>query len=195
MIAAAAIAARRRNGVTADDVAPRLEGHNVRVDAADLPTLDELSERHGGRVVFSRIMRGDTPGHPGTVAVATDDMRPQPGDILTVIGDADEVAQITAELGHPSTVALTLDRSALDYRRITVSARAVEGRTLGSLRLERRYGATATRVRRGDIDVLATGDLSSWPNAIGSASSHPPRRAAPGRRPASGTPSAAHRAT
>ncbi len=105
-------------------------------------------------------MRGDTPGHFGTVAVATDDMRPQPGDILTVIEDADEVAQITSELGHPSTVALTLDRSAMDHRRITVSARAVEGCSSGivAARAPVRRNRDA-RVRRGDIDVLATDDL------------------------------------
>jgi putative transport protein len=47
----------------------------------------------------------------------------------------------------------------LDFRRIAVSNEAVAGVPLADLRLIRRFGAVATRVRRGDIDLLATDDL------------------------------------
>ena len=63
------------------------------------------------------------------------------------------------DLGHLSTVRLVADRSALDYRRIAVSNRRIAGRTLGDLDLPGQFGVTATRVRRGDIDLLATDDL------------------------------------
>ena len=158
MIAASAIAARRKGAID-NNATAALIGQTVRVDTPDLPDLATLAEQYSGRIVFSRLMRGDSPGHPGRVEVATDDIRPATGDILTVIGDPDEVTEVVARIGHPSTVALTLDRSALDSRRITVSSRIVEGHTLSSLRLERRFGATATRVRRGGIDLLGTEDL------------------------------------
>ena len=57
------------------------------------------------------------------------------------------------------SVALTLDRSSVDYRRVAVSNPKVAGQSLGDLRLRRRFGAVATRVRRGDVDLLATDDL------------------------------------
>ena len=158
MIAAAAIAARGHDSEGSAATAV-LEGQNVRVDAPDLPSLGHLSDRFDGRVIFSRIMRGDAPGHPGAVEVATDDMHPLVGDILTVVGESDAVEQVVSTIGHPSSVALTLDRSELDFRRITVTSREVVGRPLGSLRLARHYGATATRVRRGDVDLLAADDL------------------------------------
>jgi len=104
-------------------------------------------------------MHGDVPGRPGTVEVASDDVMPVVGDILSVVGDAGVLARVALDLGHPSSVPLAMDRSRLDSRRITVSKRAVAGHSLEQLKMPRRFGVTATRVRRGDVDLLATDDL------------------------------------
>lgn len=145
--------------VVEDAPPPRLDGLTVRIEAEGLPDLGALCEQYDNRIVFSRIMRGDAPGHPGEVDIATDDAVPVPGDIVTVIGDEESVTAFAAAVGHPSTVALTLDRSQVDYRRIAVSNSKVAGQPLGDLHLRRRFGAVATRVRRGDVDLLATDDL------------------------------------
>ena len=145
--------------VAQDDPPPTLDGMTIRVERSGLPDLGTLAEQYGHHLVFSRIMRGDAPGHPGVVDMATDDAIPVPGDILTVIGDAETLARFISETGHPSTVALTMDRSQVDYRRIAVSNSAVAGEPLGDLHLRRRFGAVPTRVRRGDVDLLATDDL------------------------------------
>ncbi len=145
--------------VTDDAPPPPLDTMTVRVETAGLPDLGTLVEQYDHRLVFSRIMRGDSPGHPGTVDIATDDAVPVPGDILTVIADPATIDAFVRQAGHPSTVALTLDRSLVDYRRIAVSDPKVAGRALGDLHLRRRFGAVATRVRRGDVDLLATDDL------------------------------------
>ena len=137
---------------------PLLSQRVIRIDVDDLPDLYTLSERYG--VAFGRIMTGDRPGHPGAVRVATDDVVPQRGDIVSVVGEDSVLDTVCTDLGHPSTVALTLDRSTLDYRRIVVSNTALAGQTLGDLRLARRFGATVTRVRRGDVDLLADDDLA-----------------------------------
>lgn len=146
--------------VVEDSIPPPLDGMTVRIDTAGLPSLEALAEQYDHHIVFSRIMRGDAPGHPGAVDIATDDAVPLPGDILTVIGDAENVDRFTSHVGHPSSVALTLDRTLLDYRRIAVSNPRVAGQRLGDLHLRRRFGAVATRVRRGDVDLLAADDLA-----------------------------------
>ena len=146
--------------VVEDPLPPKLDGMTVRIETLGLPDLGTLAEQYGHHIVFSRIMRGDTPGHPGFVDAATDDAIPVPGDIGTAIGDLETVERFAAAVGHPSTVALTLDRSTVDYRRVAVSNPKVAGQTLGDLRLRRRFGAVATRVRRGDVDLLATDDLT-----------------------------------
>jgi putative transport protein len=145
--------------VVEDPLPPKLDGMTVRIETPGLPDLGTLAEQYEHHIVFSRIMRGDSPGHPGEVDVATDDAVPVPGDILTVIGDPATVEAFVAAVGHPSSVALTLDRSSVDYRRVAVSNPKVAGQSLGDLRLRRRFGAVATRVRRGDVDLLATDDL------------------------------------
>lgn len=142
-----------------DELPTAIETMNVRITTADLPDLETLSERFGHKIVFARIMRGDIPGHPGIVDIATDVDQPVPGDILSVIGDKDEVHRFATQFGHPSTVALNMDRSTLDYRRIAVSNPDIVGRPIESLRLLRKFGAIPTRVRRGDVEVLATDDL------------------------------------
>jgi putative transport protein len=47
----------------------------------------------------------------------------------------------------------------LDFRRIVVSSSGLVGREIRELDLESRHGAMITRVRRGDIDLVATDDL------------------------------------
>jgi putative transport protein len=162
MMLAASRAARTQAPADAPagpEAPPHLERASVRIDVDGLPSIDELVERYGAHVRFSRLMTGDEPGHPGHLDLPAGSYAPVRGDILTVIGDGPTVDRIITELGHRSSVRLVADRRALDYRRIAVSNRRIAGRHLGDLDLPGQYGVTATRVRRGDVDLLATDDL------------------------------------
>jgi AspT/YidE/YbjL antiporter-like protein len=132
---------------------PELTMRSVRVENTGLPSLRDLITEFDDRIRFSRVR------HDRRVSIATDDFRPAPGDVVSVIGPANVVSDVVDRLGHESSLHLELDRKALDFRRIAVSNHAVAGRPLGELGLLDRFGATATRVRRGDIDFLATEDL------------------------------------
>ncbi len=132
---------------------PELTMLSVRVDRAGLPSLRQLVADFDGRIRFSRVR------HNRVVTIATDDMVPELGDVVSVVGPESVVAQVADRLGHVSTLHLELDRRELDFRRIAVSSSAVAGRSLAELDLLSRFGATATRVRRGDIDFLATDDF------------------------------------
>lgn len=132
---------------------------NIRVEKKKLPNLGVLTDKYHGKVVFSRIMRGDRPGHEGEVDIATDATNPKKGDILTIVGPLDNVNRVAKDLGHISTIALQLDRKKLDFRRVTLSNSKLAGTKLGDLKLERKFGATITRVKRGDVELLASDDL------------------------------------
>ncbi|MEQ9163688.1 MAG: TrkA C-terminal domain-containing protein, partial [Ilumatobacter fluminis] len=121
----------------------------VEVTRADLPTLGELRHWEGELLAFSRVE------HQGEVDLATNDVRLEPGDLCTVIGSAQAVAHFTDWIGRPSDRHLALDRNKLDFRRIAVSNRELAGVRLGDLDVEGRFGATVTRVRRGDVDLVA----------------------------------------
>lgn len=163
MLIASAVAIKKVSKNSEDDElaakAPILIGETIRVDVDGLPTLGELAKQYDDKVRFSRVMTGDKPGHPGLIDIATDDHLLIRGDIVTVIADRETIEKFTAQVGHSSSVALTLDRSNLDFRRIAVSHRSVAGRPLGELRLSQKYGAVATRIRRGDVDLLAHDDF------------------------------------
>jgi putative transport protein len=65
---------------------------------------------------------------------------------------------VTQALGEPSGERLDTDRSELDYRRVFVSNPYVAGQRLRDLHLMERFGATVTRIRRGDSDILPHGE-------------------------------------
>jgi putative transport protein len=132
---------------------PELTMMSIRVDRSGLPTLRELITEFGDRIRFSRIR------HNRVVSIATDEVVPEPGDVISVVGPETVVQQVAVRLGHVSTLHLELDRRELDFRRITVSSAGAAGRPLSELDLLNRFGATATRIRRGDIDFLATDDF------------------------------------
>lgn len=123
----------------------------TRPEAAGVP-VRELFRQHNWDVVLSRIK------HDGELALATGETTFALGDEVVLVGVPEEVDDAVAGLGMAAGEQLQLDRSAYDFRRIFVSNHAVVGRRLSDLNLPHEYGAIISRVRRGDIDLLAHGD-------------------------------------
>lgn len=123
----------------------------TRPEAVGLP-LRELRRRHTWDVVFGRMERD------GELMIATGDTVLQMGDLLSVVGAPDDVDALVPVVGEATERHLELERSEYDFRRIFVSNPDVAGRSLRELALPQRFGALVTRVRRGDIDLLAHGD-------------------------------------
>ena len=125
----------------------------VIVTRSDLPALGELRSWEGERLAFSRVE------HDGEVDLATNDIALRAGDLCTVIGTPDAVDRFVEWAGHRSERHLALDRKKLDFRRVSVSRRDLAGVRLRDVDLEGRFGATATRVRRGDADFVVDRDF------------------------------------
>ena len=149
--ALAALAYRRKD----TDAPSPISNRTIRVERSDHPFIGDIYEKMGERVTFSRLRRGET--GPITRPSMSDTL--DPGDLVTVVGPNELVAEVSKELGHGSSHSLMRDRSYLDFRRITVSDPKLAGRTVGSLRLPQKYSATVSRVRRGDIDLIGEPDL------------------------------------
>jgi len=128
---------------------PRLVARTAEVERGGLPALAELAQAHAKPVTFGRLVRD---GHP---VPATPNLHPRRGDLLTVVGEYAAVRQVIEDVGFESEEQAELDRHDVDFRRITVSDRSIAGRRLEELGLGARFGATATRVRRGDLDLVA----------------------------------------
>ena len=112
----------------------------------------ELFRNYDWDVVLSRLK------HDGQLRLTSGDTTLALDDLVNVVGLPEEVDKAVAWLGERAGEQLELDRSLYDFRRIFVSNPDIAGRTLNELDLPRTYGAIVSRVRRGDIDLLAHGD-------------------------------------
>lgn len=80
------------------------------------------------------------------------------GDLVTAVGTRELLDEVVAFLGEESSEQLELDRSDYDFRRIFVSNPKVAGHPLKNIDLMQQFGAIATRIRRGDVEWIASGD-------------------------------------
>jgi len=95
----------------------------------------------------------------GETRVVAADEELRVGDRVVVVGPEHAVRRAREHLGRRVNEHLAHDRSEVDYRRFIVSNRDVAGRTVGDLDVPGRFHGVVTRVRRGDLDLLAHEDL------------------------------------
>lgn len=126
----------------------------VTVTVARATRLSELPGVAAGRLLVSayRPVGGET-----SVALGLDLVRE--GDQVVLVGGDEDVAASTEALGARSAHHLLDDRERVDYRRILVSNPELAGHTVAELGLADRFGARASRLRRGDVDLLVHDDL------------------------------------
>lgn len=136
------------------DAPSPLDNQTVVVDRTDKPTIQDILTLVDNKVAFSRVKSGDQP-----VQHAAPERVLLKGDLITVVGPRKDINHAATLLGRDSTRSLIQDRSQLDFRRITISDPKIAGRTIASLNLTDDYHATISRVRRGDVDMIAQADL------------------------------------
>ncbi|MFA6456024.1 MAG: TrkA C-terminal domain-containing protein [Bacteroidota bacterium] len=113
---------------------------------------DVLSLIEHRRFVLSRYKRGTT------VNIILPDTVFEKEDMIAAVGTADSLKRAQIVLGEPATEQLTLDNAGFEYRRMFVSNEEVVGKQIHDLHLEKEYGATITRLRRGDVDFVPSPD-------------------------------------
>ncbi|HEU5086664.1 MAG TPA: TrkA C-terminal domain-containing protein, partial [Roseiflexaceae bacterium] len=146
-------AAERRANRSANLGHAPLQNRTIRVMRPQTgETVEHLARQHGWNILVSRVR------HQQRLALATGQTLVLPGDLVNVVGSAEDLDGVTAYLGEESAEHLDFDRTELDYRRIFVSSNTVAGRRLADLNLPARFGAVVTRIRRGDVELLAHGD-------------------------------------
>ena len=135
-------------------VSQKLQNRTIRVThtAATGLTLHEIAARDGMDVAFGRVQRA------GRLSIPVPEAHFEVGDLVSLIGPREALDRVTTLLGESTDARLELDRSEFDYRRMFVSNPQVVGHTLKDLDLPQQFGAIVTRVRRGDIEMLARED-------------------------------------
>ncbi len=90
----------------------------------------------------------------GKLTSAHSDEKLKLGDHITVVGSIEDLNSATLLFGTESSLRLEEDRSQLDFRRILVSNNKLAGHPLADLKLDQKFGAIVTRIRRGDVEIL-----------------------------------------
>lgn len=129
-----------------------LDALTVRVDAPvhprDIPQWAEQTVR------FSYVRR------EGATRVLVPGEELRAGDEVVVVGLPGKPQMVAAQIGAPCDDHLADDRSTVAFERIVLSNDRLPGHTISDLRLSARFGGVVTRVRRGDLDLLARDDLA-----------------------------------
>lgn len=137
--------------------------------------LSELNDKVGHHIIVSRMLTPDAykvdetltdaHGYPEEVRVNAGKMRIasvrdtiEEGMIVCLTGTQEALDAAEAYLGEESAFDLAYYDTHSGLRRMFVSNPNVVGIRLGTLGLQRRYGILITRIRRGDIDMVATDD-------------------------------------
>ena len=126
---------------------------DISVEVQRSSLLSHVPGLTDGRVRLSSLARG------ARTRVVRPDERLEIGDVVVVVGPTEAVTEARDHLGRRVNEHLAHDRSEVDYRRFVVSDRRVAGRTIGDLDIPGRFDGIVTRVRRGDLDLLAAEDF------------------------------------
>ncbi len=114
--------------------------------------MRDLMKKYKWDVVFGRISQNEN------IALTNYSTTFALGDQLMVVGNDDELIKITEDIGQKVDNDLDLDRTEFDVRRIFVSNPRVVGRTIASLQIDKKFNAIITRIRRGDAEMLVSGN-------------------------------------
>ena len=80
------------------------------------------------------------------------------GDIIMVVGSKENIDRAIEYFGERVEHSITTDRTDFDVKRIMVSNSKFAGRSIASLQLSERYHVIITRIKRGDVEMLADGN-------------------------------------
>lgn len=101
---------------------------------------------------LSRIKKGDV------IEIVTPDTILAEGHQIVAVGTLEALERARILFGEEASIHLPLDNTGIDFRRIFVSHPAVVGKRIHDLNLEKQFGATITRLRRGDVDFVPSPD-------------------------------------
>jgi putative transport protein len=108
----------------------KLVEQTARIEDVENVTLAELAAALEHKVAFGRVL------HEGSVQAAEPGVLVHRGDLVTVVGSAEDVATAVSLVGERISTELADDRSDLGFRRVLVSNSELAGRRIDELGLD-----------------------------------------------------------
>ena len=135
-------------------LADKLTSATIRITNDEVNGLNvrDLKHKYQLNVSFGRVFQGNS------MSLVTWSTELKLGDGLIAVGEKGELDRLTDILGECTQSPTLHDKSKYDSRRIFVSNPEVTGVTIASLNLDEKFDAIITRIRRGDIEMVANGE-------------------------------------
>ncbi|MCG3137538.1 MAG: Aspartate/alanine antiporter [Phycisphaerae bacterium] len=123
-------------------------------------TIDELQGLHISQAVICRLKRA------GVIQSARPQIILQADDVLLAVGLPEELAKLEAVLGDVVVENMADPTGAVSSELVVVSRKEIYGKTMREMALWERFGAVATRVRRGGMEFTPHGSLQLEPGDV-----------------------------
>jgi putative transport protein len=102
--------------------------------------------------VLSRIKKKDI------IDIVTPDTTIDANDEIVAVGNADSLERARILFGEQAKEHMAAEHEEMSYNYIFVSNKKIVGKRIEDLQLQKQFEATVTRIRRGDVDFIATED-------------------------------------
>jgi len=116
-------------------------------------SIQEIIEKNHLQVVLGRIKRTER------LSLIIDETRVKQGDLITIIGNEEEIAKLTNLIGKTSEKSIQFEIKDIEFKNIVISSHKIAGTKLSDLKLSEKFGGIITRIKRGDVDLLANDDF------------------------------------
>lgn len=123
---------------------PNLDGRPIR----KIPAFDD------GDVVISRVLQQNK------IKVASPDTVIHQGDVLLAVGPEEALEDLRVVVGNKASIDLKALPSQIVTRRILITNKRHLGKTVDELHFPQRMGVNITRVRRGEIELPPSPNVS-----------------------------------
>lgn len=133
------------------DLEEELSSRSVKItnEAVIGKSLRDITNEHTLCILYGRISNGKE------ITLANWDTILHRNDVLMINGGLNDLKVATEFFGEEAEDNISYNRKEYDVRRIFVSNPRVVGKTISSLNLNEKYSAAITRIRRGDMEMLA----------------------------------------
>lgn len=131
-----------------------IQNRTIRVthpEVTEIP-IGDLIRQHQWHVVFGRLQ------HQEQLTLSNTRDHLCVDDLVSVVGPEDQIESVARCIGEVNSLQLEYDRNEIDFRRVFVSNPSVAGHRIQDLDIYQKYGALATRIRRGDSEFLPQED-------------------------------------
>lgn len=128
--------------------------HTVLYLRKDPVAVQDVATSSKANVTISRILS------KGKLSIATDNSVIKNGDYVTVIGTPGDYNLAVKWMGRKSSrVHLETEHHHIHERRVFISSIKLAGKSIAQLKLQQKFNVVATRLRRGDIDMVVHDDF------------------------------------